>query len=97
MTFVDDPAIVDAHPLTAQSWSRLDPEPQLELNFEIGSPECYGVHATVQETDQTVVVTLTTGRRYLRTHMVCTMIMVQGKIVVPLGNPVGDRMVLAVS
>jgi hypothetical protein len=94
MTFVDNPAIDDPHPLTPQSWSRLDPEPQVELNFEIGSPECYGVHATVQETDQAVVVTLTSGRRYLRTHMVCTMIMVQGKIVVPLANPVGDRAVL---
>ncbi|MUL67421.1 hypothetical protein BOO86_23305 [Mycobacterium sp. CBMA 234] len=94
-TFVDDPAIVDAHPLAAQSWSRMDPEPQLALNFEIGSPECYGVHATVQETEQTVVVTLTSGRRYLKTHMVCTMIMVPGKIFVPLANPVGDRAVLA--
>ncbi|MCX8564658.1 hypothetical protein OS122_27620 [Mycolicibacterium mucogenicum] len=94
MTFVDDPAIVDTHPLPPQSWSRLDPEPELALNFEIGSPECYGVHATVQETDQTVVVTLAAGSRYQRTHLVCTMIMVQGKIVVPLGNPVGNRAVV---
>ncbi len=93
-TFVDDPAIVDPHPLTPRSWSRLDPESALGLNFEIGSPECYGVHATVQETEQTVVVTLTGGQRPGRAHMMCTMIIVPGRTVVPLGNPVGDRTVL---
>ncbi|MEZ0053409.1 hypothetical protein ABIA30_004438 [Mycobacterium sp. MAA66] len=94
VTFVDNPGISDPRPLPPQSWSRLDPQPQLALNFEIGSPECNGVHATVQETDQTVTVTLATGRRYTRARMVCTMIMVPGTIVVPLAGPVGDRTVL---
>ncbi len=92
-TFVDDPAIVDAHPLTAESWSRLDPEPALALNISVGSPDCYGVHATAQETDQAVVVTLTSGRRSDRERMVCTMMIMSGKIVVPLAGPVGDRAV----
>jgi len=93
-TFVDEPSIVDPHPLTAESWSRLDPEPALALNISIGSPDCYGVHATVQETDQTVTVTLTSGRRSDRERMVCTMMILPGKIVVPLANPVGGRAVL---
>lgn len=94
-SFVDDPAIVDPHPLAAESWSRLDPEPAVALNISLGSPDCYGVHATVQEADQTVVVTLTSGRRSDRERMVCTMMIMPGKIVVPLANPVGDRAVLA--
>ncbi|MGB8406159.1 MAG: hypothetical protein WCE30_19040 [Mycobacterium sp.] len=49
----------------------------------------------MQETDQTVTVTLTAGRRYSRARMVCTMIMVPGTIVVPLAGPVGDRTVLS--
>ena len=93
-TFVDDPAIVDPHPLAAESWSRLDPEPAVALNISLGSPDCYGVHATAAETDQTVVVTLTAGRRSDREHMVCTMMIMPGTIVVPLANPVGNRAVL---
>lgn len=91
--FVDDPAIVDAHPLVPQSWSRLDPEPELALNFQIGPPACYGVHATVHETDETVLVSLTAGGRNPG-PAVCTMIIMQGKVVVPLANPVGARTVL---
>ncbi|SHW62254.1 Uncharacterised protein [Mycobacteroides abscessus subsp. abscessus] len=93
-TFVDDPAIVDPHPLAAESWSRLDSEPAVALNISLGSPDCYGVHATAAETDQTVVVTLTAGRRSDREHMVCTMMIMPGTIVVPLANPVGSRAVL---
>ena len=93
-TFVDDPAILDAHPLTAESWSRLDPEPALALNISVGSPDCYGVHAAVQETEQSVAVTLTSGRRSDRERMVCTMMIMPGKIIVPLSNPVGERTVL---
>ncbi|BBZ56486.1 MULTISPECIES: hypothetical protein [Mycobacteriaceae] len=93
-TFVDDPAIVDPHPLAAESWSRLDPEPAVALNISLGSPDCYGVHATAAETGQTVVVTLTAGRRSDREHMVCTMMIMPGTIVVPLANPVGSRAVL---
>ncbi|OBJ46053.1 hypothetical protein A5630_12635 [Mycolicibacterium mucogenicum] len=93
-SFVDDPAIVDPHPLTAESWSRMDPEPAVALNVSVGSPDCYGVHATAVETDQTVVVTLTSGRRSDRERMVCTMMMMPGKIVVPLASPVGARAVL---
>lgn len=92
-TFVDDPEIVDPHPLTAESWSRLDLEPAVALNISLGSPDCYGVHATAVETDQAVTVTLTAGRRSDRERMVCTMMIMPGTIVVPLANPVGGRAV----
>lgn len=92
-TFEDDPAIVDAHPLLPQSWSRLDPAPELALNFQLGSPDCYGVHATVRETDDAVLISLVAGNRRPG-PMVCTMIIMQGKLVVPLDNPVGGRAVL---
>ena len=86
--------IIDPHPLAAESWSRLDPEPAVALNISLGSPDCYGVHATAVETDQTVTVTLTAGRRSDRERMVCTMMIMPGTIVVPLANPVGGRAVL---
>lgn len=93
-TFVDDAAIVEPHPLTAESWSRLDPEPALAVNISVGSPDCYGVHATVQETEQTVTVTLTSGRRSDHERMVCTMMILPGKLIVPLASAVGGRTVL---
>jgi hypothetical protein len=93
-TFVDDPAIIDPHPLAAESWSRLDPEPALAVNISVGSPDCYGVHATVQETEETVTVTLTSGRRSDHARMVCTMMILPGKLYVPLAGAVGGRTVL---
>ncbi len=93
MTFEDDPGIVDAHPLLPQSWSRLDPAPELALNFQLGSPDCYGVHATVRDTDDAVLISLLAGNRR-QGSMVCTMIIMHGKLVVPLDNPVGGRAVL---
>ena len=64
------------------------------VDLGAGGRAAVTVHATAAETDQTVVVTLTSGRRSDRERMVCTMMIMPGTIVVPLANPVGGRAVL---
>ena len=48
--FVDDPSIVHAYPTRPQAWSRVVDERMVRLHFTTGTPECYGVTTTVQET-----------------------------------------------
>ena len=61
VVFVDNPAIVDPHPMLAESWSRVADQQAVALHFTTGTPECYGVHATVAETAETVTVELREG------------------------------------
>ena len=58
LMFVDNPAIVDAHPMPAESFSRVPGDDAVAVHFTTGTPECYGVHAIVTETAQTVTVEL---------------------------------------
>ncbi|MDH6243439.1 hypothetical protein [Mycobacterium sp. OTB74] len=92
--FTDNPQIVRPQLLHIESWSRMDPAPQLTLNFLSSSQNCVGAHVTVQETDQTVQVTLTGGQRPDTVGRMCMTLVAPAKIVVPLGGPVGDRAVL---
>ena len=59
--FVDDPSILDPHPMAVESWSRLGAGDVLALHFTIGTPECYGVTATVHETAENITVELRGG------------------------------------
>ncbi|MGX1805785.1 hypothetical protein ACWIGI_08725 [Nocardia sp. NPDC055321] len=93
--FTADPAIVNPHPLEFDSWTRLDGN-KISVNFQTGAPECYGVDATVTETDKTVTVALRSGTRPDAVGKMCTMIMVFGSLEVELKSPVGDRTVLSV-
>ena len=52
VVFVDNPAIVDSHPMVAESFSRVLGDQAVAVHFTTGTPECYGVHATVTETAQ---------------------------------------------
>lgn len=93
--FPDNPSILRSRPLPFDSWNRSGDG--LRLHFTLGSPDCYGVHADVNETVQTVVVGLRTGELPPAAGRVCTMIAVFGTLEVPLQGPLGDRQVLSVS
>jgi hypothetical protein len=97
VVFVDNPAIVDAHPMPADSFSRVSGDDAVAVHFTTGTPECYGVHATVTETAETVSVELLSGTRPEAVGRACIMIAVSGTVAVPLAGPLGDRQVLSVS
>ncbi|WP_227979748.1 hypothetical protein [Nocardia spumae] len=92
--FTADPTITNTHPLQFDSWSRLAPD-RIAVNFQIGSPECYGVDATTTETDSTVTVNLTAGTLPQAVGRMCTMIAVFGTLEIPLKQPLGDRKVVS--
>ncbi|NKY84959.1 hypothetical protein HGA07_04885 [Nocardia veterana] len=94
--FTADPTITNSHPLRFDSWSRVAPD-RIAVNFQIGSPECYGVDATTTETDTTVTVDLKAGTLPEAVGRMCTMIAVFGTLEIPLKKPLGDRKVLSSS
>ena len=96
VAFIDNPAIVDPHPMLAESWSRVADQQAVALHFTTGTPECYGVHATVAETAETVTVELREGTLPGAVGRACIMIAVSGSLEVPLQGPLGDRQVVSV-
>ena len=95
--FTDNPAIVDPHPVHVESWSRAVDANAVAVNFTTGTDSCYGVHATVQETPETVTVDLQGGTLPEAVNRACIMIALFGTLDVPLQAPLGDRTVLAAS
>ena len=67
------------------------------MNFTSGTDTCYGVHATVQETSETVTVDLQSGTLPEAVNRPCIMIALFGTLEVPLQGPLGDRQVLSAS
>jgi hypothetical protein len=94
--FTDNPAIVDAHPMPVASWSRFADDRALAVHFTTGTPQCYGVHATTQETADTVTVEFRSGTLPEAVGRACIMIALEGTLQVPLSAPLGDRRVLSV-
>lgn len=92
--FTADPTIVGAHPIPFRSWTKLADD-KIAVNFQTGTPECYGVDATVTETDSTVTVELRSGTRADAVGKMCTMIAVSGTLTVPLKAAIGNRTVLS--
>lgn len=90
--FTARPDIVEAGPLTVQSYSRVADD-RIALQFETGTPECFGVDATVTENDDVVTVALRGGRLPEARDRMCIMIAVSGTVEVPLAAPLGDRTV----
>lgn len=95
--FEDNTRIVDSHPLRFDAWSRPPDGNSVIVYFTSGTPQCNGVHATVQETDDTVEIALRGGTPPEAVGKMCVMIALQGSLEVPLENPLGDRRVLSVS
>lgn len=94
LLFTDNPAIVDPHPLRAESYNRVPGDRAVGVHFTTGTPQCYGVHATVQETAETVTVELVGGTLPEAVGRPCIMIAVSGILDVPLREPLGTRQVL---
>ena len=95
VVFTDNPAIVGPHPLHVESWSRAANDNAVNVNFTSGTDTCYGVHATAQETEQTVTVDLQSGTLPEAAGRACIMIALFGTLEVPLQAPLGDRQVLS--
>lgn len=95
--FVDDPALVNAHPTRVESWSRTGRDDAVAVHFTSGTPECYGAHAEVTEAPDSVTVALSTGTRADAVNRACIMIALSGTLEVPLQAPLGDRQVLSAS
>jgi len=92
--FTDNPSIVDSHPLHFESW-RVVGEDVVALQFTTGTPECFGVHAIVHETPETVAVELRGGTLPEAVGRACIMIAVFGALNVQLQEPLGDREVIS--
>lgn len=95
--FLDDPTIVDARPQTIESWSRQADGASISVHFTSGTPECYGVHAEVQETADIVAVKLRSGTRAEAVGRACIEIAVFGDLTVNLDAPVADRAVVSIT
>src|SRR4029079_15287582 len=95
MVFLENPAIADPHPMRVESWSRAAGDNAINVNFTSGTDTCYGVHATVVETEQTVTVDLQGGTLPEAVDWACIMIALFGTLEVPLQAPLGDRQVLS--
>jgi hypothetical protein len=95
VVFTDDPGIVDPHPMRVESWSRAADDNAVNVNFTSGTDKCYGVHATIQETPETVTVDLQGGMVPGPSNRACIMIALFGTLELPLQAPLGDRRVLS--
>jgi hypothetical protein len=95
--FVGDPAIIDSYPTRPQAWSRTADDRAVRLHFTVGTPDCYGVHATVHETADDVIVDLRTGTLPQAVDRACIMIALFAGLDVPLQQPLGTRRVLSMT
>lgn len=95
VVFTDNPAIVNVQPIAVESWSRAATDDAVNVNFTSGTDTCYGVHAAVQETGETVTVDLQSGTLPEAVNRACIMIALFGTLEVPLQAPLGDRQVLS--
>ena len=93
-TYTANPAIAGGAPTAFDSWSPIAPD-RIAVNFQIGSPDCFGVDATTTETSSTVTVALRSGRLPEAQGRMCTMIAVFGTLDIQLKQPLGNRKVLS--
>ncbi|RMI28118.1 hypothetical protein [Nocardia stercoris] len=91
-TFTADPAIVNPRPLRFDSWYKIADD-KIAVNFQLGSPDCYGVDVETTETDSAVTVALRTGTLPQAVGRMCSMIAVFGSMEIDLQHPLGSRKV----
>jgi hypothetical protein len=96
-SFVDNPAIVDPRPQAIESWGRLPDDRAIIVRFTSGTPECYGVHAEVQETADIVAVKLQHGTLPEAVNRACIAIGVFASLPVGLQAPLGNRAVVSIT
>jgi hypothetical protein len=92
---VADPSITVRHPIHVDSWSRTLVDESVAVHFALASPDCSGADADVEETTESVTVSLSAGTRPQAVGRMCTMIVVNATLDVPLKAPLGDRVVLS--
>ncbi|MCB1005495.1 MAG: hypothetical protein KDB35_15025 [Acidimicrobiales bacterium] len=68
-----------------------DDDATVLVRFYGGVQDCYGAHATVEESDDAVVVTLETGTRPDAVDRACIEIAEAQELAVSLDAPLGDR------
>lgn len=91
--FLDNPWILNPHATDIESWSRTGAG--LSVNFVGGTPDCFAVHVTTQETPETVTVHMRGGTPPEAVGRMCLALAVDGRVDVPLQGPLGGRQVLA--
>ncbi len=91
--FTPGASLVMAQSTPFEAWTAL-PGNRIAVHFVTGTPECYGADATVEETEETVVVTVRTGTLESAKDKSCIMIAVYGTMELQLAAPVGTRTVL---
>jgi hypothetical protein len=67
------------------------------VQFTTGTPECFGVHVEVQETEDIVAVKLLSGTLPEAVGRACIMIGVFGTVTAALQAPVGNRAVVSIT
>ncbi|MFA5710150.1 hypothetical protein [Mycolicibacterium sp.] len=92
--FADSESLIDLHPLHIESWTRAQRADAVVVSFMTGTPQCYGVHTSVRETPDAVIVDLLGGTLPEAVNRPCIKIAVAGTLEVPLQAPLGDRAVL---
>jgi hypothetical protein len=96
-SFTDNPAIVDPRPQAIESWSRLPDDRAIVVRFTSATPECFGVHAEVQETADIVAVKLRHGTLPEAVNRACIAIGVFASLPVGLQAPLGNRAVVSIT
>lgn len=93
----DNPAIVDTHPQTIESWSPTSESTVIAVNFTTGTPECHGAHAEVQETADIVAIKVPSGTLPDAVGRACIAIGMVATLPVTLTAPVGARAVVSIT
>lgn len=91
--FTARPDLLGPHPLAITSWSPAGDG--IAVHFETGTPECYGVDATLTETDSAVAIALEGGTLPEAADRMCIQIAVTGVLELPLRAPLAGRTVTA--
>lgn len=84
--------LVEPHPIPVRSWTRADDD-RIAVHFETGTPACFGVDATVTESDTAVTVALRGGTLPEAVDRACIMIAVAGVLELTLQAPLAGRIV----
>ena len=96
-SFADNPSIVNPLPQAIESWGRLPDDRAIVVRFTTGTPQCYGVHAEVQETPDIVAVKLRHGTLPEAVNRACIAIGVFAGLPVGLQAPLGNRAVVSIT
>ncbi|MFE4498484.1 hypothetical protein ACFRFQ_01400 [Rhodococcus sp. NPDC056743] len=90
----DSADLTDTHPVSVTSYSLVEGAgDRVAVHFVSGTPECFGAHATVDETTSDVTVRVSVGTLPAAVGMACTMEVVDATLDLSLDAPLGDRTV----